>query len=354
MRFVCLLLVSRMMHTPRLAVRILSAMPSCSISFAAMMPLTPVREYPKKRILAGGRPQRSPRRDCIISLFKRLEWAFSFTPPKFRTSRGHLCDFCNDRYFFSLSHIARRIFWSPVTQRQHTWGGWMKPGLSASMDAMKRHIPTRMALFVMAIFTISLAAVSVTVRASRAADDCLTQPNAAAPQGSHWYYRVDRTTHRECWYLGAEGGKVRQHVRQDASPVLSQPSKMSTQPAPQIPAKVTNAEVGAAEATRTATAPVESTSGQAKPPEDNSIATLSARWSDTATSTLSIDRRSVSMKDSCPEEKATTESKDEMPSISPILTPAKLAEQPPEIPTSLARLGAVFAAVLGSPQWSAE
>jgi hypothetical protein len=207
-------------------------------------------------------------------------------------------------------------------------------------------MPTRMALFVTVIFTVSLAAVSMTVRASRAADECLTKPNAAAPPGSHWYYRVDRTTHRECWYLGAEGGKVRQHALQDASAVLSHPSKMSTQPAPQIPAKVANAEVGAAEATRTEIAPVESTSGQAKTPEDNSTATLSTRWSDIPTSTLSIDHRSVSVRDSYAEEKATTELKDEMP-ISPILSPAELAERPPEIPTSLARLAAVLAAVLG-------
>src|SRR5262249_17661139 len=27
--------------------------------------------------------------------------------------------------------------------------------------------------------------------------------------GSHWYYRVDRSTGRHCWYIGAEGQKVR-------------------------------------------------------------------------------------------------------------------------------------------------
>ena len=29
-------------------------------------------------------------------------------------------------------------------------------------------------------------------------------------QGSHWYYRVDRTANRRCWFLGPEGLKVRQ------------------------------------------------------------------------------------------------------------------------------------------------
>jgi hypothetical protein len=43
---------------------------------------------------------------------------------------------------------------------------------------------------------------------ARAADDCVATPNAQAPQGSHWYYHVDRATHRACWYLGPQGQKV--------------------------------------------------------------------------------------------------------------------------------------------------
>jgi hypothetical protein len=70
-------------------------------------------------------------------------------------------------------------------------------------------IPRRMALLVTGIATV-LAAVNVTVTSSRAGDDCLAGPNTAAPQGSHWYYRV--LTHRECWYLGPER---RTHAHQD-------------------------------------------------------------------------------------------------------------------------------------------
>ena len=63
--------------------------------------------------------------------------------------------------------------------------------------------------------------------------------NATAPQGSHWYYRVDRLSHRECWYLGPER---RTHTHQDASPARS----MSAQPASQTPTEARTAEaVGA-------------------------------------------------------------------------------------------------------------
>lgn len=37
------------------------------------------------------------------------------------------------------------------------------------------------------------------------AADCLSEPNSAAPENSHWYYRTDRETQRKCWYLRASG-----------------------------------------------------------------------------------------------------------------------------------------------------
>lgn len=37
-----------------------------------------------------------------------------------------------------------------------------------------------------------------------AADECLSGPKGAAPIGSHWYYRIDRATKKNCWYVRAE------------------------------------------------------------------------------------------------------------------------------------------------------
>lgn len=42
---------------------------------------------------------------------------------------------------------------------------------------------------------------------ANAAPDCLAAPKDAAPQGQHWYYRLERTTKRKCWYLRAVGDK---------------------------------------------------------------------------------------------------------------------------------------------------
>jgi hypothetical protein len=33
------------------------------------------------------------------------------------------------------------------------------------------------------------------------ADDCIAAPNSTAPQGGHWYYRIDRAKKSKCWYL---------------------------------------------------------------------------------------------------------------------------------------------------------
>ncbi len=37
-----------------------------------------------------------------------------------------------------------------------------------------------------------------------AAEECLTKPKDDAPSGEHWYYRIERSTKRHCWYLRKE------------------------------------------------------------------------------------------------------------------------------------------------------
>jgi hypothetical protein len=59
------------------------------------------------------------------------------------------------------------------------------------------------------ILTASVITMSASMTTSRAADECLSGPKGTAPAGSHWYYRVERSTGRHCWYLGALGQKVR-------------------------------------------------------------------------------------------------------------------------------------------------
>ena len=48
------------------------------------------------------------------------------------------------------------------------------------------------------------AAEAATPATQAAADSCLSAPKGATPAGSHWYYRIDRVTKRQCWYLREE------------------------------------------------------------------------------------------------------------------------------------------------------
>jgi hypothetical protein len=100
-------------------------------------------------------------------------------------------------------------------------------------------MPDRAAKFVAAIFASVLACGSfaaLSLNAVRAADDCLLTPKAETPAGSHWFYRIERTTKRHCWYLRAEG----ETSSQAAAPIASTPSASTpTASAPNVvvPAK---------------------------------------------------------------------------------------------------------------------
>jgi hypothetical protein len=67
-----------------------------------------------------------------------------------------------------------------------------------------------LALICVAILGAAVAAPARSSRAEPAADDCLGEPNRTAPQGSHWYYRTDRSTSRRCWYLAPQREKAKE------------------------------------------------------------------------------------------------------------------------------------------------
>jgi len=66
-----------------------------------------------------------------------------------------------------------------------------------------------------------------------ATDSCLSAPKGATPPGSHWYYRLDRVTKRQCWYLREEGDATDDKFAR-AAPPASAPASASTaeEPAP--------------------------------------------------------------------------------------------------------------------------
>jgi hypothetical protein len=52
-------------------------------------------------------------------------------------------------------------------------------------------------------------------------DNCLANPKAETPAGSHWFYHTDHANKRNCWYLKREDGGVAQAVPQQSQPVAT-------------------------------------------------------------------------------------------------------------------------------------
>ena len=96
----------------------------------------------------------------------------------------------------------------------------------------------RTAKFVSAIFASLLAGANfaaVAETATKPADSCLSGPKGALPAGSHWYYRVDRTTKRHCWYLGEEKDKAAAATPQDAAGSTAAPAAAAAPPTDPAP-----------------------------------------------------------------------------------------------------------------------
>jgi hypothetical protein len=67
--------------------------------------------------------------------------------------------------------------------------------------------------------------------AAAAEDECLSSPKGETPQGSHWYYRIDRSSKRQCWYLRDKDEKSANTAPPKLKPV---PSKTDTAMQPSI------------------------------------------------------------------------------------------------------------------------
>ena len=94
-------------------------------------------------------------------------------------------------------------------------------------------MPKRMTVFASATLAVLVCALGLSVHSSSgqaATDNCLAKPNAAPPQGSHWFYRVDKVGNRRCWYLGAKDAKPRQAWSPKPQPAVNPQPK----PAPQL------------------------------------------------------------------------------------------------------------------------
>ena len=103
----------------------------------------------------------------------------------------------------------------------------------------------RTAKFASAIVASLLAGTPLTTvshSAVPAADDCLSGPKGQTPQGSHWYYRIDRASKRHCWYLADEREKLSRAKPQNSAPIAD-PASPQKETAAQRPVADAHAEL---------------------------------------------------------------------------------------------------------------
>jgi hypothetical protein len=107
-------------------------------------------------------------------------------------------------------------------------------------------MPNRTAKFVPAIVASLLLAgvplATTSPAAAQVADNCLASPKDQAPQGSHWYYRIEHPSNRHCWYLRGQHDAATQiappNASVDASPPANPPSSNNSMT---MPGSVANA-----------------------------------------------------------------------------------------------------------------
>jgi hypothetical protein len=115
---------------------------------------------------------------------------------------------------------------------------------------MERRMLQRKLTFVPSVLALALASISwvTSTGAARASEKCLTAPNAPAPPDEHWYYRTDRATNRQCWYLASRDTPVRKRATDDSKLSRSQlplpPQAPSRTPWPKGAALDGNSDAG--------------------------------------------------------------------------------------------------------------
>jgi hypothetical protein len=205
----------------------------------------------------------------------------------------------------------------------------------------------RLTLAVPVILAASVVAISFSSTAGDAADECLSGPRGVAPKGSHWYYRVDRSSGRHCWYVGAEGQKVRsvsERTSQQTRKRVAQHSQQAETEPPE-PAVRSAAPVAVAETKTVASFFSQywaSLFSGAEPPK--TATAEEPKFAPAADASRPAPSPATS---SYAQEPNQTDAQDEMPLVWPVLTPEERAAAAAPAPTSAPKSVPVSAPVSG-------
>jgi hypothetical protein len=121
-------------------------------------------------------------------------------------------------------------------------------GNSGVMRAKAGLIPA----ITVSIVGLALGALSIDAARSQdapAADNCLSAPTGKAPQGSHWRYRTDPSSHNKCWHLQPDDAAQNAGAQSPAAqnPGVQNPGAQDS-PATAAAATVTAGDTGSQDA----------------------------------------------------------------------------------------------------------
>ena len=115
--------------------------------------------------------------------------------------------------------------------------------------------PPRLVGLIAFVVTLLFSGIDVGMLNTARADDCLTAPNSPALQGTHWYYHVDRTNQRKCWY-----------ARASSQPAQQAAAQATSEAAPAAQSHSMSVSSGPTPATAAASAPMSISPGNSAPP----------------------------------------------------------------------------------------
>jgi hypothetical protein len=201
---------------------------------------------------------------------------------------------------------------------------------------------------------------------TKAADNCLSGPKGAAPAGSHWYYRIDRPTKRQCWYLGEAKNTTTKNNTTKAVARRNSSSSASVEADNPVPPQqtaaasktVANAHAewpapqssAAQDASVTGTIPVADNRQPAIAPESTQSSLIASRWPGSSEESSSSNPRLAADPAASPQPDETAP---EQPAVSPVALAAanSALEKPSGSPQTLLMVIAsalAFAGLIGT------
>jgi hypothetical protein len=189
-----------------------------------------------------------------------------------------------------------------------------------------------------ASITIFVVSVEVAIPNAAKADDCVTAPQSPAPQGTHWYYHLDRINQRKCWYVRAPGQQPAQQVAaqttSEGAPA-GQPHSMAVSPGPVA-------------ATAAPSAPMSTSPGDSNPSFSNArVLALKPKRASVVTAAISVSEQEARPEPQVPEAMASITSTS-LQTSAQLVGPTTVAPAQPDVLPTVATVRAEPGTVLAA------